>query len=232
MADKVVLGDCVLYLGDCLEVMKDMPDGSVDAVITDPPYGVMLGEKDNSTQQKDKNQSPYESFSDTPKYVKDIVISAIETAIIKFGRLVLTPGNRNAWLYPKPDDIGVWYNPASTSRGKWGFQTASLILYYGKNPNIGKSMSPTSVDGHNSSVKKLKNNGHPCPKPLLFTKWLVNKGSLAGETVLDPFMGSGTTGVACVQTGRKFIGIEIEPKYFEIAVKRIKDAQQQMRLPI
>jgi DNA modification methylase len=74
--------------------------------------------------------------------------------------------------------------------------------------------------------------GHPCPKPLKFVKWLIKKGSKEGDTILDPFMGSGTTGVACVQTGRNFIGCEIDPGYFKIAEKRIHDAQQQMRLPI
>ena len=73
---------------------------------------------------------------------------------------------------------------------------------------------------------------HSCQKPLGFMKWIVSKLSDEGDTILDPFMGSGTTGVACVQTGRNFIGMEISEKYFEIAQKRIKDAQQQMRLPL
>jgi len=63
-------------------------------------------------------------------------------------------------------------------------------------------------------------------------KWLVERASLNGETILDPFMGSGTTGVACVQTGRNFIGIEIEPKYYEIAQRRIAEAEAQLRLPL
>lgn len=76
------------------------------------------------------------------------------------------------------------------------------------------------------------NNGHPCPKDVRWGTWLINKFSKTGKTILDPFMGSGTTGVACVQTGRKFIGIEIEPKYFDIAVKRIQQAQLQIRMEI
>jgi DNA modification methylase len=68
---------------------------------------------------------------------------------------------------------------------------------------------------------------HPCPKPLKFTTWCVNKVSLEGETVLDPFMGSGTTGVACVNIRRRFIGIEIEEKYFDVACKRIEIAVSQ-----
>ena len=73
---------------------------------------------------------------------------------------------------------------------------------------------------------------HPTQKPLRLMKVLLERFTKQGDTILDPFMGSGTTGVACVQTGRNFIGIEIEPKYFEIAEKRIKEAQMQLRFNI
>jgi DNA modification methylase len=73
-------------------------------------------------------------------------------------------------------------------------------------------------------------DGHPCAKPIKATEWLVEKVSIAGDTILDPFMGSGTTGVACANLGRKFIGIEIEPKYFDIACERISAAYAQRRL--
>ena len=77
----------------------------------------------------------------------------------------------------------------------------------------------------------LKENGfHPTQKPVSLMKWCMDIA--AANTIFDPFMGSGTTGVACVQTGRNFIGIEIDPTYYAIAEKRIKDAQQQMMLPI
>ena len=68
---------------------------------------------------------------------------------------------------------------------------------------------------------------HPCPKPLAWMLWLVTRGSLPGHLVIDPFMGSGTTGVACVKLGRRFIGIEIYPHYFDIACRRIEDAYRQ-----
>ena len=71
---------------------------------------------------------------------------------------------------------------------------------------------------------------HPCPKPESFMRWMVGKASLPDETVLDPFMGSGTTGVACMNLGRRFIGIEIEPKYFDIACERIERAYAQGKL--
>jgi DNA modification methylase len=70
-------------------------------------------------------------------------------------------------------------------------------------------------------------NGHPCPKPVRFQKLWIERVACDAETILDPFMGSGTTGVAAVQMGKSFIGIEREPKYFDIACKRIEDAQRQ-----
>jgi DNA modification methylase len=74
--------------------------------------------------------------------------------------------------------------------------------------------------------------GHPHQKPLRVMRWLVDLCAPPAAAILDPFMGSGTTGVACVQTGRKFIGIEIDPGYFEIAKKRISEAQLQIRMPL
>jgi DNA modification methylase len=217
------IGPCTLYLGDCLEILPEIR--SVDALVTDPPYGVMLGEK-NSGQAIEKAQAAYRGFSDTPEYVRDKVIPAIKIALSKAKRGIITPGKRNLLSYPPPDDIGVWFNPAGTSIGRWGFSLASPILYYGKPPiNIRKS-GASSVWGHferNTELKKL----HPCPRPLKFTTWAVNKASLEGEIVLDPFMGTGTTGVACVSIQRRFIGIEIDEKYFDVACKRIEIAALQ-----
>ena len=106
----------------------------------------------------------------------------------------------------------------------------ALAFYYGRDPhNVGRGMRPNSISGACDSVDGIE---HPCPKPLLFTEWLVERSSLAGETLLDPFMGSGTTGVACAKLGRKFIGIEIEPKYFDIACRRIEAATREPRLPL
>jgi len=76
------------------------------------------------------------------------------------------------------------------------------------------------------------NKNHDCEKPVDLITDLLKASSITADTILDPFMGSGTTGVACVQTGRNFIGIEIDEGYFKIAEKRIKDAQQQMRLDL
>jgi DNA modification methylase len=218
------IGPCTLYLGDCLEILPEI--GQVDAVVTDPPYGVLLGSTEINKQAKNKSRLSYSSFSDTPEYVRDKVIPAIQIALSKAKRGLVTPGTRNLFLYPHPDDIGVWFNPAGTSIGRWGFNLSSPILYYGKNPRNVKKSGASSTWGHFERNKELKEL-HPCPKPLKFTTWAVNKASLEGEIVLDPFMGLGATGVACVNIRRRFIGIEIEEKYFDVACKRIAIAAKQ-----
>jgi site-specific DNA-methyltransferase (adenine-specific) len=223
----VTIGNATLYLGDCRETLQLI--AGADALVTDPPYGVMLGEA-GTGDEKAKQQQSYTMFADTPQYVSDVVVPCVQLALSKCKRGIVTPGNRNAWAYPKPDDIGVWYNPAGTGRGKWGFILAHVILYYGRDPNAGKRATASSAWALNDSVSGIKNKTHPCPKPERFTTWMVDKASLAGETILDPFMGSGTTGVACIHAGRNFIGIEIEPKYFDIACKRIDAAHSQGRL--
>lgn len=223
--EKVTIGSCDLYLGDAMDILPLI--GRIDATVTDPPYGVMLGEIKNG-QSISKGQTPYTKFSDTPDYVRNSVIPIIEKCREISDRVVITPGNRNMWDYPRPDDLGVWYNPAGTSRGKWGFNlVVTPIMYYGKDPRAGKGSYASSTWGKCDSVSDIKNILHPCPKPILFTKWLIWKATLEGEIVLDPFMGSGTTGVCCANMGRSFVGIEIEEKYFEAACKRIEKAQEQ-----
>ena len=221
-----------LYMGDCLDVMKTIPDGSIDAVVTDPPYGINLDGK--RAKQRGGGvivrQGSYNTFQDTPEYVRSVVIPAIAECRRIARAVVLTPGVRNLWLYPPADDVGCFYSASGTGMSRWGFVCCHPILYYGKDPYLAARMGSRP----NSSGKTYPNDAnasaHPCAKPISMATWMVQRGSLDGMTVLDPFMGSGTTGVACVQTGRNFIGIEIDPTYFAIAEKRIKEAQMQAQM--
>lgn len=204
-----------IFHGDCRDFLQELPQ--IDAVITDPPYGVQLGAYTGTSRYLNV---PYASCPDTQDYVREVCAPAIQICVERFGRLAMTPGNKCMWMYPQPDDLGIWYNPCSTNRGRWGFSHANaFIFYYGKDPrNTGKGMIPNSLSGACDSVDGID---HPCPKPLKFMRWMVNRASLENETVLDPFMGSGTTLVAAKNLGRKAIGIEIEEKYCEIAAKRL-----------
>ncbi len=225
MTDKpqTTIGNCTLYLGDCREILPTL--GNVDAVVTDPPYGVELTAKQNKWV---KNEGEgYASTDDTPEFIRTVCVPAIEAAIALVRNVVVTPGTRNTFLYPAPDAIGGIFNPSGAGSGRWGFECLAPVLYYGKDPYLatrqGRRPNSWEQPANDSALK----NGHPCPKPIGMMRWLVQRASLPGETVLDLFMGSGTTGVACVQMGRKFIGIEIEPKYFDIACERIRKAYDQ-----
>jgi DNA modification methylase len=227
---KEVIGDAMLILGDCLEWMESLPACfRVDAVVTDPPYGINFTGK--VAKQRDGTKTiggAYASYADTPEQHAAIVIPAIRQALSMAERAAITPGTRQCFKYPEPAEIGCFFSAAGTGIGRWGFSCSQPILYYGKDPYIAQGAR------HNSLGQSYPNDansvGHPCAKPLPQMRWLVNRASREGETILDPFMGSGTTGVACAQLGRKFIGIEIEERYFDIACERISNAYRQAPL--
>jgi site-specific DNA-methyltransferase (adenine-specific) len=214
-----VIGNATLYLGDCLEILPHLPN--VDAVITDPPYGVgFRGKTENDGR---KSTGAYESFADDdPPYIIERVRAALSIA----ERGAITPGFRIMQQYPEWQDMGVFFVGGGVGLGRWGFCCAHPILYYGKRPKR-PGMWPTS---YSDGRPMPSDTGHPTAKPIEWMVRLVNLASMENETVLDPFMGSGTTGVACQSMRRQFVGIEIEPKYFDIACERIENAQRQERL--
>lgn len=197
--------------GDCLEVMKDWPDKCVDLVLTDPPYGVRLGEKPSAI-----NKGRYDSICDTPAFIAKQIIPRVHESLRIGLRLVLTPGIRNIFLYPPPDEMGGVFCSAGSGIGRWGFTCIHPILYYGKDPQRG--CYPNSF----ASNERTEHNGHPCPKPIGWMRWLVARCSLQSDIIADPFCGSGTTCVAAKILGRKYIGIDISEKYCEIARARLK----------
>ena len=225
MTSHVVIGDATLYLGDCLEILPTLP--KVDAVVTDPPYGIGGGSGTVGNLRAHKHN--YLTFKDTPDNIRDIVVPAFQTALdLSGGRGVITPGPKCLTFYPPPTAFGSLHQPATCSLNMWGRAQSQPVFYYGRPPRIGKTIMDTTYRIDNPA--SIGAEGHPCPKPLKTMIQLVHLASVDGETVIDPFMGSGTTGVACANLGRKFIGIEIEPKYFDIACERISAAYAQGRL--
>ena len=202
-----------IYHGDCREVLASL---AADVVVTDPPYGVGLLAR---SSKRGVRPGRYASYEDTPGNVSSVVIPTVETLIDLFGRVVITPGLRAMWLYPKPTDVGVIWSAAGAGMTSWGFNCSQPILYYGKDPYLARGLGsrPNGMAWNNATEE----NGHPCPKPLPVMKWLVARACFPGETVLDPFMGSGTTLRAAKDLGRHSIGIEIEEAYCEIAAKRL-----------
>ena len=193
-----------LHLGDCIEVMRGMPDGSVDAAICDPPYGMKKAEWDNDLIN--------------PKlWLPNCRNIASRTAVFV--------GVRGIYDYPKPEWVISWTRSGSTQRnGKLrGFNNWEPILLYDV-----ERLSNDVIRAPNYPDKGTE--GHPTPKPLKVIKLLIERLTKPGDTIIDPFMGSGTTGVACMMEGRRFIGIEICKEYYDISEKRIYEASLQPRL--
>lgn len=197
------IGDATLYFGDCREILPTL--GKVDAVVTDPPYG--LGDK----WQGGKAQWPLHHLNGmawdatTLAYVLELPAVA-KHSIIWGGHLYALPP-RSGWL--------VWDKIVRNfTSGVMEFAWSTL------NQPI-KAMN--YAHGELATEGKL----HPTQKPVPLMKWCIKQLPDDCHTILDPFMGSGTTGVAAVKLGRKFIGIEIEPKYFDIACRRIDEAAKQ-----
>jgi DNA modification methylase len=189
-----------LYLGDCLEVLKDLPSGSVDAVVTDPPY-------------------PDYHCDRWPTTPIDFLDGLDVRQCVFWSAKVDFPLSYTA--------IHIWR--------KTGVGCASMyerIFERNGHRNYRVFSGNPISNEFNAQVSRDVFWNHPSQKPLSVIKDLVLLCSKPGDTVLDPFMGSGTTGVACVQTGRNFIGIEIDPGYFKIAERRIAEAQQQLALPL
>jgi hypothetical protein len=126
------------------------------------------------------------------------------------------------WIYKTipPDWLIAWYKGSPGHASAVGFNDWEPHLVYGKSPNF-------PIHDFFQTDLRFKPNGHPCPKPTAYTDWLVHRFTLPGGTVFEPFLGSGTTGVSSLKLGRKFIGCEIDPLYFDIACGRINDAHQQ-----
>lgn len=200
---EVTIGNCRLIQGDCLEVMPLL--GNVDAVVTDPPYGIgqrmqggTWGAKGNYSKMKEwdmvTNQPAFDYFF------------ALGVPVISWGGNYYTVPPSRCWLtWAKRDNMPTMSD----------FE-----------------MAWTNLD-HNSKEFSHPRSGfprqHQTAKPVPLMEWCL--GFLPdAETILDPFMGSGTTGVACVNLGRSFIGIERDPDYFDICVKRITDAHRQADL--
>ena len=195
-----------LYSRNCLEYMKSVSDNSVECIIADPPYGI---------------NKIYNTYSDT----KQNLINLIKEFVPECRRIskitAITCGVNNLWLYPEPTWTMAWFSPNSNGKGNWGYSCWQPIIIYGKDPYLKDGCLP---DAFKYTEIKKQTIDHPCPKPLGLMRRIVSRTTKLGDTIFDPFMGSGTTGVACVQLGRNFIGCEIDPDYFAIAEKRIHEA--------
>jgi DNA modification methylase len=207
------IGDAVLYLGDCREILPTL--GKVDAVVTDPPYGIDYGRAGgfSASHRWSDNRQKVEWDRERPaKEIFDLILSCSRRQLIWGGNYFtdyLPPTMQ--WLVW--DKVQRGFSLADCEFAWSSEKKASRIFTYARGNESG--FAPRGADWPNA---------HPTQKPIGVMKWCL--GFTTG-TVVDPFMGSGSTGVACAKLGRKFIGIEIEPKYFDIACRRIEAAYKQ-----
>lgn len=221
---KEVIGNDELYLGDCLSILPTLP--KVDAVITDPPYGEQTHQGARTGINGEVALITFSSIT------TDQLIEIARQCVEKANRwVVMTCEWQHAAQLEQLDALvrlGVWIKPNGApqftgDRPGTGWEAVACLHRPGKKRWNG--------GGHHAVWIFNKTEGeHPTQKPLaLIEKW-VCQFTDKDETILDPFMGSGTTGVACMNLGRKFIGVEIEERYFDIACERIDQAQRQQRM--
>jgi DNA modification methylase len=255
-------------LGDCLDVLRGLPDASVDAVVTDPPYG-------QSNEKYDKGVDPdvwrecfrvakpnaaLLSFAGSPTYHR--IACGIEAAgwrVRQMWAWVYRDGMlTSAWPKEGFDRLAPAFDPICyATKGKvilhlirtgGGYtRTRKPVGYSARSRAVTETtrsgrlprqiVADEGVDGfewfampRTGRTHSKDKTGHPNQKPIALMDWLVGKLP-PGGTVLDPFMGSGTTGVACIQSGRRFVGIEKDSGYHEIAVRRIAQVEAQALAP-
>ena len=194
---------------DCLQVLRELPDGCVDAILADPPYGIDL---DTDFGCKNQNSNSHRPVAGDSKPFDPSAMLALDVPTIIWG------GNNFASSLP---DRGAWIVWDKVTRNGLNVRISECELAW---TNV---LARTRCIRHMwSGAFRDSERGtawHPCQKPVEVMKWCLSFLP-EGCTVLDPFCGSGTTGVACMQTGRRFIGIEIDAGYCDIARKRIADA--------
>ena len=197
------IGNATLYLADCRDVLPTLP--KVDAVLTDPPYGIgadkHAGNVENGWKQWSEASWDHER---PPKAVFDAILAAS-------GEQIIWGGNYFTDFLPPTMRWLVW------DKGQRGFSLADCEFAWASQWKAARIFDYPRGTATAATVKE-----HPTQKPVALMRWCVEFLPKA-ETILDPFMGSGTTGVAAPQMGRKFIGIEREPKYFEAACRRIRE---------
>ena len=211
MSRKEIIGACELYLGDCREILPTL--GKVDALVCDPPYGIGEARSGNSSRGKLATSKDYghSTWDDqTEEEALRLAIARARWSIVFGGNYYDLPPS-SCWL--------VW----DKLNGETDFADCELAW-----TNLPKAVRRIRFMWHGMLRQNGETRGdHPTQKPIEVMRWCIQHLPEPNRTILDPFAGSGTTGVAAVKLGRAFIGIEREPKYFETMLRRIEAAYKQ-----
>ncbi len=219
LSKAVQIGDATLYNADCLEILPLL--GKVDAVVTDVPYGI--SQKSGGLRRLDYGEWDKEKTADTVAFSAIAALPPSEHTVVwcadrQLGRIYegFSHLQRRILVWSKP-------NPTVLNGTRNFLQAQEFAAHAKKNGAwFGGHCIPSEWRGTSPIDRQ-----HPTQKPVALMSWCVKNVCPPDGIVLDCFMGSGTTGVACANLGRKFIGIELEPKYFDIACKRIEEAYAQ-----
>lgn len=221
----VVIGDATLYLADCMDVLPTL--GKVDCVITDPPYGINL--QDNSKGGRYGRSRPAWEYSivgdETPAVGNALLewceINNLPTIAFASPRLPWAGNWSSMLVWDKGPAVGGGGDVKRCWKQSWELiQVARCGILNGqRDESVLKFWAMPSLSEQ-----------HPAAKPVPLMVYLIEKTTSYQQIILDPFLGSGNTGVAAIQLGRKFVGIEREPKYFKIACDRIEQAVAQGQL--
>ena len=226
-----------LFNGDCLEVMKKIPDKSIDCIITDPPYKMNHSTGGcTNIGMKNKWQGNIKAGNTVMDFSLDIKFSEWLPEIYR-----VLKNSSHCYIFCNDKNVQELLNEAT----KCGFKESNILVwiknnatpnrYYMKNLEFvlflyKDNAKPINDMGSKCAVEFKNINGkeklHPTQKPVDLLELYIANSSLENDIILDPFMGSGSTGVACLNTNRKFIGIEIDETYFDIAKKRIDEVYE------
>ena len=224
--------DYSLHHGDCLELMKDIPDGSIDMILCDPPYGIDY----QSQWKKDKNDWKPKILNDKKPFTDFIPL--IPRIISPTGCvLIFTRWDVQKFFIEemtsfgmKPKAVIIWdkviHGMGDLKRAP-GSRYESIVFWSANQFRFPEKRPTDIVQFQRTHAQKLV---HPNEKPVHLLEYLVKTYTNEGSMVLDNCIGSGSTGVACVNTGRRFIGMELDPQYFEIAQKRIAEAAAKLEV--
>lgn len=212
---KVQIGNATLYLGDCAEILPTL--GQFDAVVTDPPYGIGESKGRNKSRgklaiAKDYGNDDWDSEPITKNAV-DLLRNISKWQIIFGGNYFELPPTKCWLIWDKENGASDF---ADAELAWTNFDKAVRLKRYMWNGMLRANKEPRG--------------DHPTQKPVGIMEWVISHLPNDVETIIDPYMGSGTTGVACMNMKKQFIKIERESKYFDIACKRIEDAQRQVTL--
>lgn len=231
----MIIGENNIYMMDCLQGLRLIPDNSIDLIVTDPPYQI------DGIHEYKGNDLGKRLINYQGKLMEDNLVSGFDTAILDEMYRVMKVPNIYIWcniaqvpMYIKyfvlekgcKMDILIWHktNPMPCCNNKW-LTDKEYCLYFRKGGYCNPSgyAEAKTVWHLPTNVKDKKLYGHPTIKPLAIIENIIRNSSKEGDVVLDAFMGSGTTAVACIKNGRKYLGFENNEVYYEVAQNRIKE---------